>query len=166
MNLSTERFLSKLQTVQAKPPEKSRDISTPPSACAGQSSHQLRQTWALGQIRSSFEGNEKDDNVCGHLCSDTRRSRSRRRHRGCNNCLKMIWAVKTAQGCRKRTVMTARTRQRGSNPPNSSATRHDSEEVRIPSETKQVNLSSLSRAASETTERSRHIPSHWKRKDH
>ena len=63
-----------LQTVQAKPPEKGRDFSTPPSACAGQSSHQLRQTWALGQIRSSLRSNEKDDNVCGHLCSDTRRS--------------------------------------------------------------------------------------------
>ena len=29
------------QTVQAKPPEKGREISTRPSACAGQSSHQL-----------------------------------------------------------------------------------------------------------------------------
>ena len=36
-----------LQTVQAKPLEKGRDISTPPSACARQSSHQLLM-WLLG----------------------------------------------------------------------------------------------------------------------
>ena len=65
-------------------PKKAETFPLPPSACAGQSCHQLRQTWAVGQIRSSLRATKRVT-TCVDTCAQTHGAPLSSKASGCHS---------------------------------------------------------------------------------